>query len=316
MIDTKLKWWAYKDEWGRVEGTREATISSVELLNHERRKTAALLPKEDLIVKIEFTVKEQVKKPHFGVAIFREDGVYCYGPNTLFDGYKIDYLFRGNGWFSIIYKSLPLLAGNYRLSVAIWDEKEILAYNYHAGLYKFRILGRSLNNQLFEMEYKWDNLVKNLSLGYNHILPLKVLREVWKKVVNYQNSLDIKRVELLNINDKVEMIFKTNETLKVKIYLSNNKLSGCVLWVGVFREDGIYCHGVYKELETDKNEISLIYPKFLLLNGNYLTSVGVFKLREKKILVCHHGIYPFKIISDLKDHGTVYCEHRWKWKLP
>ncbi|MBM3254230.1 MAG: hypothetical protein FJZ16_08255, partial [Candidatus Omnitrophica bacterium] len=103
MIDTKLKWWAYKDEWGRVEGTREATISSVELLNHERRKTAALLPKEDLIVKIEFTVKEQVKKPHFGVAIFREDGVYCYGPNTLFDGYKIDYLYRGNGWFSIIY---------------------------------------------------------------------------------------------------------------------------------------------------------------------------------------------------------------------
>src|SRR3989304_4190803 len=69
---------------------------------------------------LNFSVKTIIKDPHFGIAIFRKDGVYCYGPNTLFDGHKIPELKKGKGWFSLHYKKLWLAPGEYVLSVAIW----------------------------------------------------------------------------------------------------------------------------------------------------------------------------------------------------
>lgn len=315
MTETEFKWWADKKEWGRIEGTKEAIITSVKILNYNGKKINRIKPKEDFIVKAEFTVKEIVKEPHFGVAIFRKDGIYCYGPNTLFDGYKINYLNEGKGWFSIKYRSIPLLPGNYRLSVAIWDKKEILAYNYHSGLYKFKIIGKNFSNQLFEMAHKWDNRTQKSCLGYDNVL--NGIEDIWKKKVRYQNGLDIIRIKLLDINDKSELTFGTDTSLRLKVYLTENKQTDrCVLWIGIFREDGIYCHGAFKELAKNEKEISLFYPKLLLLNGSYLISVGLFEIEEKKIIVCHHGIYPFKVATYLKDHGTVYCDHEWRWELP
>ncbi len=316
MLETKAKWWAYKTEWGRIEGTKEALINSVKILDCDGKKIKKLKSGESLIIKVDFIVEERIKEPHFGVAIFREDGVYCYGPNTLFDGYKIDYLNKGKGWFSIRYKNIPLPPNNYRISVAIWDKKEILAYNYHSGLYKFKILGRNFNNQLFSTECRWDTKIQENLLNYDDILPLRVLKNIWKEKINYQNNIYIKEVEILDINDEPKSCFKTNKTLKLKIYLSGSNSGSYFLWIGIFREDGIYCHGRFKELDTNEKTLSLVYPNIPLLNGNYLISAGLFDIKRKKFLDCHHGLYPFKISSNLKDHGTIYCKHEWEWKLP
>ncbi len=316
MTSTLLKWWAYKEEWGKAEGTKEAIINSVRILNYKERETKSIKPCEDFIVKAEFTVNEKVREPHFGIAIFREDGVYCYGPNTLFDGYKMDYLNKDSGWFSIRYKAIPLLPSNYRLSVAIWDKKEILAYNYHSGLYKFKISGRNINNQLFNMKSVWNDNVQIKSSNYDDILCLRALKNFWRERTRLQNNIDIKGTEILDTNDKPKSHFKTNETLKLRIHLAGALSSDYLLWVGIFREDGIYCHGAFRKLEPSKKEVALIYPEILLLDGNYLISAGLFDIRKKRVITCNHGIYPFKILSDLKDHGTVYCEHEWKWELP
>ncbi len=315
MLETKVKWWAYKTEWGRVEGTGEAIINSAKILNFQHKKINSLKPGEDFIVKVDYIVKEKVKDPHFGVAIFREDGVYCYGPNTLFDNYRIDYLNEGIGWFEIRYKDIPLLPGNYRLSIAIWDKKEILAYNYHSGLYRFKIIGINLNNQLFNMRYKWDDKAQGSFSGSEHMLSLESLKNIWRKSLKYENDVYIKEIGILNINNKPESCFKTDEALKLKICISDIDANKCLLWVGIFREDGVYCHGAFKKLEKNEKEVFLTYPRILLLNGDYLISAGLFNIKRNKIITCNHGLYPFKIFSNLKDHGTVYCEHEWKWEL-
>ena len=316
MRGTELKWWAYKPEWGRIEGTREVIIRSVKVLDKQGNETYCFQPNQDFIVKVDFFVKEKVKEPHFGVAIFREDGVYCYGSNTLLDNHAFDYLNEGNGWFNIRYNNFPFLPGFYRISVAIWDKKEVLAYCYHSGFYKFKIEGINPHHQLFNMPYECSDSIQSNAFGYDNILSLQNLRDIWGKSLRYEDEVNIQRVEFLDVNNHKKKSFKTHDQLKIKVFFTDFKTRNRILWIGIFREDGIYCHGIFKKVEADEESFVLFYPKLPLLNGNYFVSVGLSDLEKRKIAVCHHGVYLFKILSDLKDHGTVYCGHEWNWLLP
>jgi len=110
-IKKQIKWWGDKREWGVICGTKETQIISVKILDGKGRIATKFAVGDKVTVKAEFGVYEEVKEPHFGVAILRDDGVYCYGPNTLFDGYKIEKLIKGKGWFSIKYGKMLLMPG-------------------------------------------------------------------------------------------------------------------------------------------------------------------------------------------------------------
>jgi hypothetical protein len=318
MPNSELKWWGLKGEWGKTEGTKEILIDTVRLFNSTDKENYEFSTNDDLVVKVEFSVKEKIKEPHFGIAIFREDGVYVYGPNTLLDGYSISSLNTGNGWFSIKYISIPLLGNNYRFSVAIWDKKEVMPYNYHSGLYKFRIKAENTNNQLFDTDYKCNDLHENNVVNHRDILSLGNLNSIWKKSIKYLNNVDINNVEFMDLNGNPRLSFSTNEPFKIRVTFSADitEEHNYLLWVGIFRQDGIYCHGVCKKIEKNERQFELLYPKLALLNGIYLASAGLFNMAGKNIIVFHHGVYSFKVSSALKDHGTVYCEHEWKWQLP
>jgi hypothetical protein len=68
------------------------------------------------------------------------------------------------------------------------------------------------------------------------------------------------------------------------------------------------CHGINSEV--------LFYPKLRLLPGGYRVSAGVWDPAAGKFLLFSHGLYPFNMVSDKRDHGTVYLEHNWKFKIP
>lgn len=144
-----------KDRWGTKMGNQEAQITRVRFLNGALNETGLFHTGERLKIIIEYIVHNEIEDPHFGVAIFREDGLYCYGPNTRFDKLKIKRLSKGKGEFSIEYKKLNLLPGRYRISVAIWQKDEKFAYDYHYAYYKFEVTSDKKDHGVLFLDHKW-----------------------------------------------------------------------------------------------------------------------------------------------------------------
>jgi len=313
----KIKWWAKKEEWGTRLGSGGAQITNVEILNAQDKNTDTFNPGEAMKVKVDFIVKRRIREPHFGVAIFREDGVYCYGPNTSFDGYRFEEIKEGKGYFTITYKKLNLMPGDYRISVGIWDKLENYPFDYLPGFYKFQIIGNNDSNALLNLEYKWDS--KNLDFLNE---PLDLNKEIKKIVYNlneywgkqFGDNKIIRRIDLVDKKGLLRDSFSYNETLIVDVELEDKVYleKPFFIWVGIFRDDGVYCHGAFRKLAEKEREIRIIYPHIKLLTGRYYISSVIFN-EGMLILDCCHGIYHFEIYTHRKDHGTVYIEHKWKW---
>ena len=106
VVENTKKWADDIGNWGKKFGTKEIEINSVRFINRFGFECRNVKSGQPLKIKVDFAVKNTVKNPHFGIAIFRRDGVYCYGPNTEFDGYKIPELKPGRGWCVLSYKKL------------------------------------------------------------------------------------------------------------------------------------------------------------------------------------------------------------------
>lgn len=144
-----------KEAWGIRMGTGEVEIVAVKLLNDKNQESGVFKTAESMKVNVKYFVHSEVRDPHFGVAIFKEDGTYCYGPNTRLDGIKIDKLNQGEGEFTIEYKNLNLLPGEYRISVAIWDKEENFAYDHHYAFYRFEVISQKRDHGIVYLEHSW-----------------------------------------------------------------------------------------------------------------------------------------------------------------
>ena len=317
LVENTKKWAEDISSWGRRIGTKEVIIEKVEFKNRLGWNTSRVKSGGPLKIKVRFRVRNKVKEPHFGVAIFRNDGVYCYGPNTAFDGYNISELKQGKGYFELNYPELLLAPGDYRVSVAIWDKNETLAFDYHEGYYKLTIIGshnstNELLNQLRKFYFKnYLNFSKNSLINPD----LSLLNDKWEKKIE-TNGIKVESVRLLNYAGEEKDVFKTNEFLKLVINFSNftGSAKNHYLWVGLYRDDSIYCHGVTQAFNKGK-EFEISFPKLPLLPGCYRISFGIWDRLKHEFNMCHHAIYPFRMVFNREDHGTIYLEHNWKWKI-
>lgn len=314
---SNLKWWADKSFWDKKEGSKEAEIIEVKIFNSREKQTNKFKTSERIKIDVYFDVKQEVCEPHFGIAIFREDGVYCYGPNTSFDGHGIPRLNKGKGFFSIEHKSLLLAPGKYRLSAAIWDKNELWAYDYHVGFYKFEVMGENKNGSLLNLDHKWQQP----DAWWGKIGASQIIEKV-DIPLNFENQnsilspdIGIRSVDILDLSDNPKSIFYTGEDVKIKLQFKFlKKPYDYYLWIGLFRNDDVYCHGASKRLERETN--FLIYPNLPLLTGEYYLSIVVLAKGQKKILLYHPKVVSFNMSFAGNDHGTLYLEHNWKWNLP
>ncbi len=320
LIEDTKKWADNTSDWGNKFGTKEASIESVKFINKHGVEANEINTMDSLRVKVSFSVKGEVKNPHFGVAIFRDDGVYCYGPNTGFDNRLISKLKQGKGYFFLDYQSLLLAPGKYRVSIAIWDRDEALAYDHHYGYYKLTITGYdNKQRELLCMPVKTDAGMASKIIRFLTCKRKKI--DVGRHLLTNKSGkiydsayAKITYARLLDANGNGKNIFMTNERAEFSIGLDRKEPvgKGLYLWLGIYRDDGIYCQGVTTLLNNGE-DYSILFPKFLLLPGQYLGSVGIWDSLNENFLLYHHGIYPFKMVSDKQDHGTVYMKHEWKW---
>ncbi|MDD2751770.1 MAG: Wzt carbohydrate-binding domain-containing protein [Candidatus Omnitrophica bacterium] len=315
IFENTKKWADDPDNWGKNLGTKEVIIEKVTFKNRFGWNCSSLKSRSPLKIRVEFSALNDIKEPHFGVAIFRSDGVYCYGPNTAFDGKKIPLLKKGKGSFTLRYRSVLLAPGDYRVSVAIWDKNEAVAFNYHDGCYKLLIKGsRDINNQLLDMP-----LVSNPE-------PLPLLKEINPDLGSLEESWGEKResqetgpgyLKIYNSLNEGKNTFLTGELVKLSVGFPEMKKYGPqnYIWVGFYRDDRIFCQGITRRMERNA-ETKFLLRSLPLLPGQYRISFGLWDERQKKFLAFHHALYPLKMVFSRQDHGTVYLEHDWRVCLP
>ena len=137
-----------------VIGSGEIRVLEVQLLDGLGRPRRKVRTGEKLVVAVTFRTTEAVKRPIFGVAIFRDDGVYVYGPNTRFDG-VLDGVYNGVYTFFIVYPSLDLLAGKYRYSIAAFDKSHLKPHVWHNQLYELEVIQDCEDHGLVQLDHGW-----------------------------------------------------------------------------------------------------------------------------------------------------------------
>jgi ABC-type polysaccharide/polyol phosphate transport system ATPase subunit len=127
-------------------GSGKVRITHVELCNGSGETTTTFASGEPLTVRLHYTATRRVEKPVFGLAVYHESGAHVTGPNTQFGGLDIPAV-EGTGMISYQASRLPLLAGRYRLSVAVVDGVDNETYDYHDRLYDFQIYPDKCNER-------------------------------------------------------------------------------------------------------------------------------------------------------------------------
>jgi len=312
-IENTKKWVADISEWGKKLGTRESMITSVDFINRWGFKCRSVKSGQSLRVRVGFHARNVIKEPHFGIAIFRSDGVYCYGPNTRFDGQRIREIRSGRGWFELRCHELSLAPGEYKISVAIWDKKEILPFDYHSGCYGLKILGPNATGELLRIPGKISG---RLGAQDEMIQVSAIKRNMGKEGIE-GTEIKIASVQWSDAHGALKDTLRTRDAATLKVDISEIALcekEGC-LWVGIFRDDDVYCQGWVASLRGERS-FNFTFPELPLLPGGYKISVGIWSSSARKFLAYQRDAVTFRMVFGREDHGTAHLRHDWKWKLP
>jgi len=303
--------------WGTRRGTGEARVLEVKLRNDKEEEKEVFETGESLRVNVKYIVEKEVETPHFGVAIFREDHLYCYGPNTLFDGIRIKKLNRGIGNFSIDYKNLILGRGNYRLTVAIWDREEENPYDYHYAYYKFRISDKSsTSSHLIKVPCSLFIDGKRIKKTYNLSVD-----KIKKAKPDGDNHVEIKEFKCLGRWNREKEEFSLNENLRFLLRIKAQELiNSPLVWVGIHGQQDILiqeaCFDVGWSIPAGDAVIALFYPKVPLLRGSYSLAMGIGSKNNGEDFRYFPAVANFKFYTSKLDHGIVYLPHHWTLRNP
>ncbi len=137
-----------------IAGSGEVRILRVQLLDHQGIERERFRTGESLVIAVTFRTTEPVERPIFGMAIFRGDGVYVFGPNSRWD-HVLDGTWHGVYTVFLHYRQLPLLSGTYRVSVAVFDKGHVHPHVWHNQLYSFEIAQDVDDHGLVQLAHAW-----------------------------------------------------------------------------------------------------------------------------------------------------------------
>ena len=153
-----------------ITGSGEVRIIRVQTVDGNGVEKSEFVTGEAITIATTFKTIEPIIDPILGVALFRNDELYVYGPNTRFDGVgKMEGTYDGLYTYFIHYPRLPLLNGVYRISVALYDKGHIRPHVWHNQLYEIKVTCPREDHGIVEMPHHWG-LVRHIS-GDDEKLP-------------------------------------------------------------------------------------------------------------------------------------------------
>jgi ABC-type polysaccharide/polyol phosphate transport system ATPase subunit len=134
-------------------GSREIEVTSVRLLDDRGQERHVFVPGEPLTVELGLHAATPVEDFVFGIGLFNTDGVSVYGTNTHLEEF-VPQVVHGTGALSFVIETLQLVEGTYLLDVAA-HRRDGTPYDYHRGLYSFRVKSRVKDVGVHRPAHHW-----------------------------------------------------------------------------------------------------------------------------------------------------------------
>jgi ABC-type polysaccharide/polyol phosphate transport system ATPase subunit len=133
-------------------------IKAVRLLGPDGRAASVFSPEQSMCIEIDYSSSSPVDETlAFGVAIYRLDGVWCYGTNTALDQAE---LFGDSapaeGSIVVEIPVLQLLRGDYTLDVAVHNYGGDVIHDYIRAALHFKINDSRGDQGVFRPRLKWS----------------------------------------------------------------------------------------------------------------------------------------------------------------
>jgi lipopolysaccharide transport system ATP-binding protein len=119
-------------------GSGEVTIDRVELLGSDGGARQLFHTGEPFTIRMHYRAKHRVERPVFGLAIHAGQTLLLTGPNTRHHRIDIPWV-EGAGYVDFHVPALPLLHGDYAVSVSVYDWTLRHAYDHHDRAYRFHV---------------------------------------------------------------------------------------------------------------------------------------------------------------------------------
>lgn len=127
-------------------GTGKVRITRVELCDSTGVPRALFTTGSTMVIRMHYETLGRVPSPVFGLAMHNANGAHITGPNSKFGGLRIPVI-EGAGYIAYEIPSLPLLEGQYFVSVAVVDDADSQIFDYHDRAYKFDVLPGKYNER-------------------------------------------------------------------------------------------------------------------------------------------------------------------------
>lgn len=134
-------------------GNRAVTIEKVSLLDGDGVIRHRFRTGDPLRIEIEYFVHAPLNRPACGIGIFRNDGLQCYGTNTVIDKIGPIKLWE-NGKVVCTIESNQLLPGQYSLDVAFHSE-DGFPYDYYRYAQDFEMYSTIEDVGAMRLNHKW-----------------------------------------------------------------------------------------------------------------------------------------------------------------
>lgn len=134
-------------------GTGEARINKVLCLNEAGQETYFFDIEETISFKLLYNVDKKMENVNFGLCIYRNDGVRCYGVNTITDDISKKVL-DSDSTVELEFEKIKLLPGTYTADVTI-EKQNGETVDYYDKAVKFEIGGNRKCSGVAWLDHKW-----------------------------------------------------------------------------------------------------------------------------------------------------------------
>jgi len=135
-------------------GNREVEITAVRVLDERGHERHIFVPGETVTLALAVRAPTPVDDFVFGFGLFAADGTRVYGTNTELEEHVAEGL-AGEGEVRIDFRDLRLTEGTYLVDVAV-HKRDGTPYDYHRGLYSFRIKSRLKDVGIYRPAHAWS----------------------------------------------------------------------------------------------------------------------------------------------------------------
>ena len=139
---------------GKRWGSREAEMTSVEPLNADGEPCTVFDPQEDITVRIRYRSHTRLDDVVLGLAIYRTDGTYIYGTNSILDRTGIVTL-DGSGVIDLKMRKVGLNQGEYAVDLAL-HRPDGFSYDFWRNTCTFTITEKRGEVGIISLDHTWE----------------------------------------------------------------------------------------------------------------------------------------------------------------